>query len=74
MTKAERLDEAKRHLCAWMEAELQVAKGQEFSMGSRKLTMPDLPYIVERIGYWRREVSKLEGGGRRIFHVIPRDL
>ena len=74
MTKAERLAEAKKYLCAWMEAELQVAKGQEFSMGSRKLTMPDLPYIVERIAYWRREVARLEGGDRRICHVVPLDL
>lgn len=75
MTKTERLEEARTHLKAWLDAELTVSKGQEFRMGGRKLTMPDLPYIAERIRWWRHQVSMLEGGGGRgrTFHVIPVD-
>ena len=77
MTRQEQLDEARLHLKAWLDAELRVSSGQEFSMGTRRLAMPDLPYISERIGYWRREVSKLSPGGgghKRTFHIVPLDL
>jgi hypothetical protein len=75
MTRAEQLTQAKEHLTAWMNAELKIAKGQEFRMGSRKLTMADLSYVGDRIRYWKNQVAMLEGGGgcRRTFHVIPMD-
>ncbi|WP_198469003.1 DUF6148 family protein [Acetomicrobium sp. S15 = DSM 107314] len=69
------LEEAKKHLQAWLDAELKVSQGQEFSMGSRRLAMPDLPYIADRINYWEQEVKRLEGGSgrRRTFYVVPMD-
>lgn len=75
MTKNERLIEARRYLKAWLDAELKVSNGQSYQMGSRKLTMPDLPYISERVRYWQRQISAIEGGGGRCrtFHVIPVD-
>lgn len=76
MTREMQLIEVRQHLEAWMSADLALAKGQEFRMGSRLLRMPDLQYVRSMIQYWEEKVSALEGGrGRkRHFHIIPVDL
>lgn len=73
------LSTAKRHLDAWLEAELACTSSQSYTIGSRTLTRADLEEIGERIKYWNGMVTKLEnleknGGRNGIKRVVPRDL
>lgn len=70
---------AKKHLNAWLEAELEVTLNQSYTIGSRSLTRADLSEIREQIAFWDGKVSALEnlekrGGRNRIIRVVPRDL
>lgn len=70
---------AKRHLNAWLEAELEVTTNQSYTIGSRSLTRADLSDIREQIAFWEGKVAALEnlekrGGRNRIIRVVPRDL
>lgn len=69
------LERAKKHLEAWLEAELSVSTGQSYRLGTRQLQRANLSEIRQQIQYWRSEIAKLEGRGRRnVTRVIPRDL
>lgn len=73
------LDIAKKHLNAWLEAELEVTTNQSYSIGTRSLTRANLAEIRQQITFWKAEVEKLEkaakvGGRNRIMRVVPRDL
>ncbi len=70
---------AKKHLNAWLEAELEVTTNQSYTIGSRSLTRADLSDIREQITFWEGKVAALEnlekrGGRNRIIRVVPRDL
>ncbi|MCI8935213.1 MAG: hypothetical protein HFE80_12055 [Clostridiaceae bacterium] len=70
---------AKKHLNAWLEAELEVTTNQSYTIGSRSLTRADLSDIREQIAFWEGKVAALEnqekrGGRNRIIRVVPRDL
>lgn len=73
------LEQARRHLEAWMEAEIAVTTGQKYQIGTRELWRADLGQIREQIKFWGNEVSKLENankrkGTNRIYRAVPRDL
>lgn len=75
------LDEAREYLAMWLKAEAKVSTGQSYTIGSRSLTRVDLTKIAERIDFWRNMVGQLEadptgsnGGGRRVWRAVPRDL
>jgi hypothetical protein len=70
------LEEARMHLNTWLQAEIAVASGQSYRIGTREVTRADLANIRERINFWRREVERLEKGraGARVLRVVPRDL
>lgn len=70
------LEQAKEHLTAWLDADLAVATGKSYKIGSRSLTRVDITEIKDRIFYWQKEVDKLSGKKRSIkaYRVIPRDL
>lgn len=71
------LDEAKLHLKTWMDAELAVATGQSYKIGTRSLTRANLSDIMAQIKFWRNEVARLEsgaGGGARVLRAVPRDM
>lgn len=69
------LERARKHLEAWLEAELAVSTGQAYRIGTRQLQRANLNEIRQQIQYWRSEIAKLEGRGRRkVSRVIPRDL
>jgi hypothetical protein len=77
--KQTRLEIARKHLEAWLEAELEVTTHQSYTIGSRSLTKANLSEIRKQIEYWTNEVERLEnieerGGRNRVFRVIPRDL
>ena len=66
---------AKKHLQAWLDAELAISTGQSYKIGSRELKRANLSEVRKQITYWQREVSRLEGkGSRRVFRAVPRDL
>lgn len=73
------LEIAKKHLEAWLAAELEVTTHQSYTIGSRSLTKANLGEIRKQIEYWKNEVARLEnlttrGGRNRVFRVVPRDL
>ena len=71
------LEQARTHLQAFLEAEIAVATGQSYRIGSRSLTRADLSGIKERIHFWSNEVERLESGrpkGIRQMRVVIRDL
>ncbi len=73
------LETAKRHLDAWLEAELACTTNQSYTIGSRTLTRADLAEIRNTIKYWAGLVDKLEaaqkhGGRNRTMRIMPRDL
>lgn len=70
---------AKKHLNAWLEAELEVTTNQSYTIGSRSLTRADLSDIREQIAFWEGKVATLEnqekhGGRNRMIRIVPRDL
>lgn len=70
---------AKEHLDIWLEAEIIVATGQSYTIGSRTLTRANLNEIRKTIDYWENKVSAIEksnknNGRNRILRVVPRDL
>lgn len=73
------LETAKKHLDAWLSAELEVTTHQSYTIGSRSLTKANLSEIRKEIDYWKNEVARLEniekrGGRNRVFRAVPRDL
>lgn len=73
------LEIAKKHLEAWLEAELAVSTGQSYQIGSRRLDRANLYQIREQIKYWKKEVEKIElmqrkKGKVRVMRAVPRDL
>lgn len=74
-----RLEIARNHLDAWLNAELEVTTHQSYTIGSRSLTKANLSEIRKEIEYWTNEVARLEniekrGGRNRIYRAVPRDL
>ncbi|WP_373220897.1 DUF6148 family protein [Mediterraneibacter gnavus] len=73
------LETAKKHLDAWLEAEMAVTTGQSYTIGSRTLTRANLTEIRNAIDYWNGKVNQMEnvertGGRNRVRRVVPRDL
>lgn len=72
------LDLAKKHLNAWLEAELTVTTGQSYTIGTRTLTRANLKEIGEKIKFWANEVEKIEASSKkkprnRIYRAVPMD-
>jgi triosephosphate isomerase len=69
------LEIAHKHLEAWLNAELAVATGQSYRIGTRSLNRADLKEVSEQIKYWQGQVSQLSRQGRnRVYRIVPRDL
>ena len=45
--------EAKEHLQAWLEADLALATGKEYTIGNRRLTRANVQEVKDRINFWR---------------------
>lgn len=68
------LEEAKIHLEAWKAADLAVANGKSYRIGSKQLQRADVAEIRGQINYWQKKVNKLSGNRqRRIFYGVPVD-
>ena len=71
------LQTAKLHLQAYLEADLALATGKSYKIGSRNLTRLDAAEVKERINFWSNEVERLETGrkkGIRAYRAVIRDL
>ena len=73
------LEVAKKHLDAWLTAELEVTTHQSYTIGSRSLTKANLSEIRKQIEYWSDQVARMEniekrGGRNRVYRAVPRDL
>jgi len=70
------LEDAQKHLEAWLAADLAVSTGKSYRIGSRQLERADIKDIREQIAFWRREIDKLSSNrrGARVMRVVPRDL
>ena len=71
------LEQARTHLNAYLEADLALATGKSYRIGSRNLTRIDAQEVKERIQFWSNEVERLEAGrkkGMRMIRAVPRDL
>lgn len=69
------LERAYQHLQAWLDAELAVSTGQSYRIGTRQLERANLAEIRKQITFWRSEIARLEGRGRRrLTRSVPRDL
>lgn len=69
------LQQAQAQLDAWLAASLAVAKGQEYSIGTRKLRRVDASEIRQEILFWEKRVAALSTrsrGGMRISLGVPR--
>ena len=70
------LEIARKHLSAWLEAELEVTTHQSYTIGSRSLTKADLADIRQQIEFWKNEVARLEtsksAAGETAFSVWSR--
>lgn len=73
------LEIVKKHLEAWLAAELEVTTHQSYTIGSRSLTKANLSEIRKQIEFWQNQVARLEniekrGGRNLVYRVVPRDL
>jgi hypothetical protein len=71
------LDEATALRTAYYQAQLAVASGKSYTIGTRTLTRADEQYIARKFAEYDQLVDSLKngtGGGVRAFRVIPRDL
>lgn len=75
-------DIAKKHLEAWLEAELTVTGGQSYTLtgtnGGRTLTRANLTEIRNSIEYWEKKLKEAEATAKgrarsRIYRGTPRD-
>lgn len=72
------LEEARRRLQVFLDAEEALALGKSYSVdvgGSRRqISRADERYISERIQYWKQEVERLERGGTiKTIYTVPTD-
>lgn len=66
------LSQAQDKLDAYMAAEDAVLTGQEYSIGSKRLTRADLKDIRAGIAMWEQRVIRLaSGGGIRLRRAVP---
>ena len=56
------LARAKAMLEMWMEAEVAVAQGRSYTIGSRSLTRNSIKEIRDAQTYWAQKVEELESG------------
>jgi Family of unknown function (DUF6148) len=71
------LDEAKQLRAAYLAAQLAIASGKSYTIGTRTLTRADEQYIGRKLAEYDQLVDSLScgrTGGVRVIRVMPRDL
>ena len=69
----------REHLDQWLEADLAVATGQSYQIGSRVLTRADAKEITGKIKYWSARLEEAQSaetrrGRNRVYQAVYRDL
>lgn len=57
---------AQAHLDAWLAADLAVAAGQSYTIGSRSLTRADAESIRQQVDYWRQQLEIIKNKDSRV--------
>lgn len=67
------LARAKAMLNLWLEAEVAVAQGRSYTIGSRSLTRNSIKEIRDAQAYWSQKVQELESGqsGIKVRYLSP---
>ena len=73
------VEEVRRRLQIWLDAEEAIAKGQSYSIDNQRMERANLAQVREQIKFWQKELFKSEAaatgrGRRRVIRVVPRDL
>lgn len=73
------VQEVRKRLQIWLDAEEAIAKGQSYTIDNRRLERANLAQVREQIRFWQKELTKAEAkengrGRRRVTRVVPRDL
>ena len=66
------ITQAQAHLDAWMAADLAVAQGQSYTIGTRTLTRANAKDIADQIMRWQRLVQAFSrgNGGMRVRYGV----
>ena len=66
------LAQAQAHLDAWLAADLAVAQGQSYTIGTRTLTRANVVEVRNNVMHWQRQVQILSrgGGGMRVRYGV----
>lgn len=71
------LDEATQLRAAYLAAQLAIASGKSYTIGTRTLTRADEAFIARKFAEYDQLVESLASGGNggmRVMRVVPRDL
>ena len=69
------VEECRKHLQSWLDADFALATGKSYQIGTQNLTRANAAEVRERIEYWKKQLELAQNGGKRrkIYGVIPRD-
>lgn len=70
---------AQKHLDTWLEAEMAIATGQSYTIGSRRLDRANLTEVRNAITYWQNQLQKAQNaesrkGRNAAYRAVYRDL
>lgn len=73
------VQEIRKRLQMWLDAEEAIANGQSYSIDNRRLERANLAQVREQIKFWKKELIQTEEktsgrSKRRVIRVVPRDL
>ena len=70
------VEECRKHLQSWLDADFALATGKSYQIGTQNLTRANAAEVRERIEYWKKQLELAQNGGRKrkIYGVIPRDM
>lgn len=73
------VQEIRKRLQIWLDAEEAIANGQSYSIDNRRLERANLAQVREQIKFWKKELTEAETKSsgrskRRVVRVVPRDL
>ncbi|MFF5815828.1 DUF6148 family protein [Lysinibacillus capsici] len=73
------VQEIRKRLQMWLDAEEAIANGQSYSIDNRRLERANLAQVREQIKFWKKELIQAEEktsgrSKRRVIRVVPRDL
>ena len=65
------LVQAEAGLAAWIAADIAVSEGQDYAIGSRRLTLANAAIITEKINFYTRMVARIKNGGIKVRGIVP---